>query len=280
MSQWAKISKTQEFVHSELDNLCLGLHDALTYRSRLPDFALPRESSHQAVASLVFVGKNRKLDQVMSFFQLNSHIGNEMEMLSAFLDLQNSNTVKALPTIASLSHGSPVPWESFPIDAFGGIFDAAAVGRWLYGPDPRNSKGRATKNMQEHPRTLGRLPNSSFELVSGQLFVEDGIGNQARLYNVHVHSKIFSRLQFLPRHNRLLNRVNSGRPSQIAGPDGGYLVSEVVRWSSYIGRIAFSPRRLARRLFCTRPSPSEGFFLKLFSRFSKPAVKSWIRIQK
>ena len=163
-------------------------------------------------------------------------------MLAAFLDQHHSSRIRALPTIANISSGSEIVWNSFDVADFGGVFDAAAVGRWLYGPDPRNSRGRPTRNLQQHPRTRGDLKSLKFGLRQGKMFVTDNARFEARLYNVHVHSKIFSRLAHSNSHLALIARANAGRSSLIAGADGGFVASEIVRWVLYILRMLGRPR--------------------------------------
>ena len=242
LSEWAKFSLQREFFHSELDNLNLGLQDVPLENTNLPGLALPRESALQAVASLVLIGDAGLLDTVLRFFFSNSGIGNEMEMLAAFLDQHHSSRIRALPTVANMSSGAEIVWNSFDVADFGGVFDAAAVGRWLYGPDPRNSRGRPTRNLQQHPRTRGDLKSLKFGFRQGQMFVTDDARFELRLYNIHVHSKIFSRLAHVKRHSALIARANAGRSSLIAGADGGFVASETVRWVLYALKMLGRPR--------------------------------------
>ena len=91
----------------------------------------------------------------------------------------NSDRVEILPTDPTLSEPNQ----------YGGVFDAAAIGMWLNGRDPRNHLGFVKRFLP--------LPESSVDASklrykstrNGSLYLNNDKGADLELFNLHVHSK-------------------------------------------------------------------------------------------
>ena len=253
LNQWSEATQQSAFVHSELDNLCFGLEDSLPGLDKVGGFAVPREAQSQAVASLVFVNSFHPdpFGNLLNFIRSNSGIGNEMELIASYLDSGKNVDGVALPTIAEFAQGPgsldrrTFAWNSLVADDFGGVFDAAAVGRWLLGVDPRNRGGRAIKNMEEHPRSDGSPSAFKYSISAGRLTIESfETGEEIRLFNLHVHSKIFHRLSRSYFISRVLKRVNNEIPTVIKPATVRRIALEAKRWVKYLFSTSFVRRWL------------------------------------
>lgn len=248
LDEWAQASEHAKYIHSELDNLSLGLEDSLGGFHKLSRFAVPRESKEQAVASLVFVDSSSgsPFKDLLDFIKSNSGLGNEMELLAAYLDASPAVDASALPTIAGFqtsenpSSSTQLPWRTLSASDFGGIFDAASIGRWLLGVDPRNRGGKPVRNLELHPRTEGEPQALRYMFSNGRLSVENiNSAEITRLFNVHVHSKVFHRVTSTRFMNRLVNGVNQNRPVLIVPATRQWVTSEIIRWLRYLSSRAF-----------------------------------------
>ena len=74
------------------------------------------------------------------------------------------------------------------LDHFGGIFDGASVGQYLFGLDPRNNRGFKTLGFSppDHAINAGRL---IYHSSGTSLFVESESGASVPFLNLHIHSK-------------------------------------------------------------------------------------------
>lgn len=86
-----------------------------------------------------------------------------------------------------------------------GFFDAATLGIWLLGNDPRNEKGWRRTGIKANPRHFLRIESLEFKVISEAVYVSEGDGNWLPLWSIHVHSKL--RRFFLQRE--LLREIDS-----------------------------------------------------------------------
>ena len=248
LNEWSSIAGQGTFVHSELDNLCLGIQGAIDRIDGISGFAVPRESLIQAVASVVLVNtvRHRPFDNLLDFIKSNSRMGNEMEIIAAYLDASANIDGNSLPTISQVSGHPPVdtdkrfPWRALGVADLGGLFDAASVGRWLLGVDPRNRLGMRVLNLEEHPRTTGSTASFMYSVINEHMTLTSVVtGEEFRLYNLHVHSKIFHRL-LRPRFSKILvARANKGKKTTISHASREWFFSETKRWARYLFSWAF-----------------------------------------
>lgn len=99
------------------------------------------------IASFVYVNNISGLRQLLRGFSEHSHLGHEMAMLGVML--RDGRGVFGLPTtgtLASIVRGDLLPRNQVPPSRDVGIFDAAPIGHWILGNDPRNQVGRLVRN--------------------------------------------------------------------------------------------------------------------------------------
>lgn len=182
--------------HAELDVLIFDLEG---YQPLLDKFGsgcfIPAQRPDRAIASLIYINDKYALGELLTFFEAHQDLGNEMNMLGAFLT-SRSDIGHALPSETALSRESwPVTPSSVPIGT--GLVDALGFGPWLFGYDPRNIIGSTWNHFQEGSSDVEYRGLRFRAGVSGRRVKVSSPESELRnIRAVHVHSKIFRRLTF------------------------------------------------------------------------------------
>lgn len=78
-----------------------------------------------------------------------------------------------------------------------GFFDAATIGIWLLGNDPRNEKGWRRTGIQVNSSHSLKMDSLELKVDGNELLVREKAGAWSPLWSIHVHSKI-NRFFFQP----------------------------------------------------------------------------------
>jgi hypothetical protein len=192
-------------LHAELDQL-LFRADLLLKKLRTllsPAIYLPFHTEKAAVASMLYVNHMEPLDALLEFSK-KIRFNNEMELISKF-GFQHYGAIQALPTLASYANPDHYARFNHPrvsVQSLGGVLDAAQVGQWVAGIDPRNVPIRNIPRSrfvdEPHPDLLSvdQLERLRFQLASnsGLLNVELEGYEPVVLFNLHLHSKVHQQL--------------------------------------------------------------------------------------
>lgn len=217
-------------LHAELDQLLFNAGDLASNldKSEKRGMFLPFHDSNSAVASIFFCNDVSSIRGLIDFGFSSTDVENEMSLIARFANSTTSR-VHALPTISSetkpevttrLTSITPIPAERL-----GGVVDAAQIGQWVAGIDPRNvppTKAPVTKFVdQPNPMLLNReeLEDTHFTLSSDST-LSVSVGDKAlfRLFNLHIHSKIHGHLwRQDPTLQRLVRYANSSSEEKIPG---------------------------------------------------------------
>jgi hypothetical protein len=204
--------------HAELDNL---IFDVSTLAAKLDlvgqGFFCPRDAIDRGIASLIYINEIGALRAMLLLLsQSSTPFANDMALLGHML--QTSPQFYALPTENAFNKGTPPSWVALGADEVAGIFDAAALGQFLFGIDPKNSgvflfnffenenKGCNLSRLQFNPK----FENRQFSISNREHDLTFNV------YNLHIHSKQFIQLQDQRRFNAVLNQANKGEKSLIA----------------------------------------------------------------
>ena len=110
---------------------CLHIeNDVLLYQQlgNLSDHIyLTMDSDHRCIPGVVYIPEHKLLENLIEKYDYTQ---NDMINLASFYH-NNRNTVKTFPI-------STEKWSD-NFERFGMIFDAAAIGQYLFGIDPRNT---------------------------------------------------------------------------------------------------------------------------------------------
>lgn len=217
LKAFMKAYGVQKILHAELDNIVFnidGLSEKLDEKGQ--GFFCPRDSLIRGIASLVYINSPNSMD---CFEQINlAEAGiqfNDMTFLGE--KLQSSKQFISLPTENSLESDASKGWEFIDPLEVGGIFDAASIGQYLFGIDTRNTffpkfNGFVNENSGSKLKDL----RFKISLNDGMSFVYDQTKDiDYRLFNIHVHSKIFSQIKNEHIFNLIVNKTNLGKKTLI-----------------------------------------------------------------
>lgn len=195
--------------HAELDQVLFDTTKMIEALNSLTQKGLyiPFHSRNAVVASVLFVNDLSALQSLTEFAISGKPFNNEMTLMANWASLNPARTF-ALPTLATELKGSqvilPLGVTQITSAQIGGIVDAAQIGQWVGGIDPRNVPIREkplTKFVDvPAPELLNREDLSSivFEIDPNhnKLFCKLADKN-FQIYNLHLHSKA---------HRVILNR--------------------------------------------------------------------------
>jgi hypothetical protein len=182
----------ENIVHIENDVLLF--EDPSSYIAALKQFAplaYPVDRI-RGIASFFFARESACLAPLLEHFIGNPTV-NDMDNLGQFLANAGPSVARPLPTLPpnySAAKGLDAQRYSAEVEAFGGIFDAAAVGQYLGGVDPKNT-----------PLDSRFFQNESSDLALAECEiswdVHEGVrspqisyqGQKLKMLNLHMHCK-------------------------------------------------------------------------------------------
>jgi hypothetical protein len=192
-------------IHAELDQILFQIQilSSKLDSINLSGVFLPFHNRDSAVASVLYVNDLEALASLLSFGSGEFFYPNEMHLIAEWAK-SYPDLVFELPTVATNIHQrseSVIPGvKLLNSNETGGLLDAAQVGQWVGGIDPKNltiSKKPTTKFVDPpSPFLLNRDELSSIRFSfkpSNELLVSrEGVGVEHNLFNLHIHSKIHS----------------------------------------------------------------------------------------
>lgn len=198
--------------HAEIDNLIFDLSSLATSMNKVgKGFFCPRDSMQRGIASLVYINDKEGLNELLSLAASKDHsFDNDMYLLGHLL--RTSPTFFSLPTENLFAEQESTAWTCVTSVSVAGIFDAAAIGQFLFGIDPRNT-GPLLFNRFENENCGFDLKQLTYEIdIPKKSFavIRKADGLQVNLYNLHIHSKLFKQLSDPNRLAKILNRANNG----------------------------------------------------------------------
>jgi len=210
----------QEIFHAELDNLIFDIGNLGSTLDRLgKGVFVPRDAPNRGIASLIYINNVNSLSKVTSFYSNNPNViaHNDMEILGSLL--ANDSEFHSLPTESEYftkdfnSNGQTIHSHQTA-----GFFDAASIGQYIFGFDPRNSSNIFMYNCFYNENLHFDFSRVSFELdvdkcVSQMTELESK--SSKKLYNIHVHSKLFDLIDNPKTLSRIVERLNNGKRSML-----------------------------------------------------------------
>ena len=277
IEQYMKFKGLNTLLHGELDQLFFGL-EVLNARLKLlikDGLYLPLRDPENAVASIIYIRNPESLTSLLKYAK-KSLFHNEMRLISDWGN-ENPSMIFGLPTLASelISYRELKNIKIVESEVLNGVFDAAQLGQWVAGIDPRNvSLGIKPFNKVVDIDVSSMLTKAilsdlifKFRVDDNSLFVEYKDSSSLRLYNLHIHSKIHSNLiNYNPDLIGLFDSVN--KPGQIyfAGTRKVQLFS-FFRYYLFFLSIALSePSKVRLRISRVRSRINREFNLKFNRR--------------
>jgi hypothetical protein len=192
-------------LHFEYDNLLyfsLGeLEEA--FESTSSGLSLPMDAPRRCILSVLYVARVEALRDFCRAYVLR-YLVRGLNDMKAFSRYAKSRTLTFLPVIPTSYAAGRTElanrigertrkmepfFENF--EAFGGVFDAAALGQYVGGIDPRNDPESGPGFVNEMAMYDPRDFNIRWERDGAERWVPVGeIGGQRfRIFNLHIHSK-------------------------------------------------------------------------------------------
>ncbi len=187
LNYFIKHKKMKSFYHAEIDNLIFNFEDL---DKRLNNIGrgifVPRDGKLRAIASFFYCNKAFCLDELLSLYLEPFSAENDMHALGIYSNL--SKDFYSLPTESYEFTKSM--WKIIKPNMTEGLFDAAAIGQYCLGIDPRNNRYKPTYNLFENE--YSKVNFKELKIVSDgfQLFLKSSEKEDFyKIYNIHVHSK-------------------------------------------------------------------------------------------
>ena len=236
--QFMEKYKVNSFLHLELDVPGFSLDKipfGLDKNGR--GVFVPWLTDTHGIASFVYVNHLSGLRQILRGFSEHSHLGHEMAMLGAIL--RDGRGVFGLPTtgtLASIVRGDQLPRNQVLPSRDVGVFDAAPIGHWILGNDPRNQPGRLVRNhfvfhyVDDSQQDLDSL---RIELSVSEDSVDlETVAGRFSLHCLHIHSKALYLVRWRSLFRWIIQVANGSKSSvmPVVPIAGSFRRSRLVRW--------------------------------------------------
>lgn len=214
--------------HAELDQLLFNCSKLLSNldNSGFKGIALPFHSPEKAIASVFYCNDVNDLRSLVTSIENFENFENEMSYIAKWA-YSNPEKIKILPTLGFLSNEftdieKPI-LNFFSKKELEGVCDAAQLGQWVGGEDPRNVP------ISQKPKNKFNDTDSNFNLktvdliklkldlqVNGDLIAEFDNQQKVKVYNLHLHSKVHKWLcESDGNLDRLLELSNDFKPHSL-----------------------------------------------------------------
>lgn len=240
LEQFMKFQNIQAAFHAEFDQIVFRpeeLANSLESTSKNGIF-LPFHVDSRAVASILYCNQVDALTSFLSFCTRVHGYKNEMELLASWAKEHPGDCFR-LPTITDFTSSREVEFGApgITVSQIGGICDAAQLGQWIAGIDPRNIRlGGVPINKFSDDYEHGLVSRRTLEALqfhidwsSKELKVLYERSGEANVYNLHLHSKVHKWIANRPSEFALLlDRLNHGNSFVIPGTRREQLRSQFV----------------------------------------------------
>jgi hypothetical protein len=230
LEQFAEFKKLTSLCHAELDQLLFNTNELITALgvSQKKGIFVPFHNQDSVVASLIYINDFNALQSLTSLACSGISFKNEM-VLMAFWAKTNPSMAFALPTLATELNNPdlivPEGVSVLEVSETRGLVDAAQLGQWIAGIDPRNVpiNEKPTTRFIDDPTpgilNLENLENVEFCMDFDRQRLKVKIDeSQFYAHNLHIHSKCHANIfHQKPSLNTLFEKSNKGLKIQIRG---------------------------------------------------------------
>ena len=135
LNYFIKKSNINSFFHAEIDNLLFNFDDLDDKFNQIGHgIFVPRDGKFRAIASFIYCNRPSCLDELLSLYSPPFNPENDMQALGIYAN--KSKYFFSLPT-ESYEYTKRI-WKVLLPEITNGLFDAAAIGQYCLGIDPRN----------------------------------------------------------------------------------------------------------------------------------------------
>lgn len=213
-----KSLEIHKFYHAELDNAVFnldGLDEKLDQSGN--GIFVPRDASDRAIASLIYCNQTESLNELTGLYSSAAPPKHDMDAL-AMCSREYPGHCFSLPTESYKENSDS--WRILDPDFLGGLFDAAAIGQYLLGVDPIHRQFQPCRNGFVNENCNVDLGSVEFIAKDAKVFIRfPSSKTELQFYNIHLHSKNFSKFNELVENGKILQRLNAGKKSIISKPE-------------------------------------------------------------
>ena len=217
LEQFSTAAGLKSVFHAELDQLLFGTNLLAEKLQGLPGRGIyvPFHTKSAAVASIMYWNDTDSLRSLLDYAGNGNMFPHEMSLIANWAR-ENPSKVFGLPTLSTYLNADKVK-ETFPYrmidkEEIGGIVDAAQIGQWVAGVDPRNipfSEIPVNKYVDKQMETLlsrQQLDSLIFKIdcTGHSIIIQPELQDDIRIYNLHLHSKIHS---WINKSDRNLHKI-------------------------------------------------------------------------
>ena len=201
--------------HAELDNILFNLDDLEEkFDAYGSGIFLPRDSIDRAIGSIIYCNRIKSLLEILKLYNQPFNAKNDMNAFGIYA--KKSKNFFSMPTESYLENSKY--FNLINPDYINGIFDAAAIGQYCFGLDPKISKYNPTKNLFINE-------NSKIDFANFQIFVKDyqpfiktnKFSKIYKIYNIHIHCKDFRLAKNLLEEKSILKYIQNKKQIIITG---------------------------------------------------------------
>lgn len=256
LEQFFTKSSESLLVHAELDQLVFRA-DFLAKNFRditQTGLFVPFHTADLALGSIVIINDKSELGKLAEYANEQPGFSNEMALIAKWAKSRKAS-VFGLPTLGLLDGNVDIVRHVPRLHKsdIGGVVDAAQLGQWIGGIDPRNVRlPSLARNKFVDPPQPGLLTDRDLSEMSfrfdqeSRLIVTSGAGEDAVLFNLHLHSKMHDWLRrYDPQFSTLFSQANSSR-SVVILPSLILQIRE--QGPGYALRLLKKPLRMLRQL--------------------------------
>lgn len=217
--KFVKKLKINNFFHGELDNVFFNLSyldNKLNKIGRKFFFPIDNE---KGFGSIIYINSTKILDEFCEYAlrQLEKKFYNDMELLFMFAKKFPQHT-KFLPTEKTFFLKKKKNTLDYKFTK--GIFDAARVGQYLFGVDPRNIKGKLfNKIIIDDKKIIKKKLKKYYEnckfYFDNQKFYFKFYKIKINVFNLHIHSKLIKEIFIKKNYKNILNNINNNKSTKL-----------------------------------------------------------------
>lgn len=175
-----------DVIHLENDVLIYYNCDELIHLVNKDYVYIPFDTYTRNIASIMYIPNKTVYKNILDCYDFNK---NDMENFSFIKD--KTGLIQSFPIFIKNDHLSlEESFVSLNSDIFPYIFDAAAIGQYLGGVDPRNTPGNTKGFINETCIIKYNQYKIWFEVINGEkkpfILIQD---KKIPIFNLHIHSK-------------------------------------------------------------------------------------------
>ena len=218
LESFCKYFKIENFFHAELDNI---VFDIESLGKKLDKYGkkifFTKDRFDRGIAGFIYINSINFLRQFCNFCleNLKKKYFIDFELLGNFSNLYREKCI-ILPNELHAFQNEKISFKSLDPLEIDGIIDGARIGAYLFGDDPRIVNGFVFNKVQ--PIGIDNKTNFNYSDLrfiysnsKKKLLIQHKITNKSfKIYNLHIHSKLFKKISKDKYFIKIINKINSG----------------------------------------------------------------------